>query len=57
MITPTRYQAPDQLHQNYVDPSLTDWQQAYYGANYQRLTQVKASYDPDRLFRFPQAIS
>ena len=28
----------------------------YYGANYTRLTQVKATYDPHRLFNFPQAI-
>jgi FAD/FMN-containing dehydrogenase len=48
--------ASGQAYQNYVDPSLTNWQQAYYGANYTRLTQVKAAYDPHRLFSFPQAV-
>ena len=41
---------------NYADPDLADWQQAYYGANYARLQRVRATYDPDRLFAFPQAI-
>ena len=41
---------------NYSDPDLTDWENAYWGANYARLRQVKAKYDPDRLFDFPQAV-
>jgi FAD/FMN-containing dehydrogenase len=41
---------------NYADPELPDWEDAYYGANYPRLRQVKAKYDPDRLFDFPQAV-
>jgi FAD/FMN-containing dehydrogenase len=41
---------------NYADPDLADWPQAYYGPNYARLQRARATYDPDRLFAFPQAI-
>ena len=41
---------------NYTDPSLKNWQSAYYGSNYPRLLKVRREFDPHHYFNFPQAI-
>jgi hypothetical protein len=41
---------------NFPDPSLTTWQQDYYGANLSRLESIKAQVDPLQVFHFPQSI-
>ncbi|WP_326854413.1 FAD-binding oxidoreductase [Actinocrinis sp.] len=48
--------ASGQAYQNYLDPELTGWQQAYYGTNYARLLQVRATYDPDHVLNLPRGI-
>ncbi|EQB4337324.1 hypothetical protein FDF50_12825 [Clostridium botulinum] len=44
---------------NYVNGSdfcIEDWPMVYYGRNFNLLTQVKAKYDSENTFRFPQSI-
>ncbi|MFJ7164999.1 FAD-binding oxidoreductase [Streptomyces globosus] len=48
--------ASGRAYQNYPDPGLRDWRTAYYGPNLARLEAVRRARDPDRLFRFPQAV-
>ncbi|MEZ0070153.1 FAD/FMN-containing dehydrogenase [Streptacidiphilus sp. MAP12-20] len=54
--TALRPWASGQAYQNYVDPRLTTWREAYYSSNLPRLQQIKAGYDPGRVLDFPQAI-
>ena len=44
------------VFQNFADPDLEHWAEAYYGPNYARLVRVKARYDPSNLFHFPQSL-
>lgn len=43
-------------YQNFMDPSLADWQPAYHGDNLARLKAVKRAVDPGMIFTFDQAI-
>lgn len=45
------------VFQNFVDPELDGWAEAYYGTNYDRLVRVKAQYDPTGFFHFHQSIA
>jgi FAD/FMN-containing dehydrogenase len=49
--------ASGRAYQNYIDPELENWAEAYYAGNYARLQEVKAAYDPDNVFTFQQAVS
>ncbi len=43
-------------YQNFPDPGLEDWAVSYYGDNLAKLTGVKATWDPDDVFVYPQSI-
>jgi FAD/FMN-containing dehydrogenase len=45
-----------QAYQNYIDPALPDWPDAYYARNRKRLEAIRAHVDPHHYFNFPQAI-
>ena len=45
-----------QAYQNYIDPTLENWPQAYYAENLPRLEATRRRIDPDHYFNFPQAI-
>jgi Berberine and berberine like len=42
--------------QNFADPELENWAEAYYGGNLGRLIAVKARYDEGNFFRFDQSL-
>lgn len=43
-------------YQNFPDRSQANWEDAYYGENFTRLTQVKRAWDAGNLFHFEQSI-
>ncbi|MFF3172383.1 FAD-binding oxidoreductase [Streptomyces sp. NPDC057900] len=51
-----RRYASGAAYQNYADPALKDWRNAYYGTAAARLAEVKKRYDPDGVFTFPQSL-
>ncbi|MGW6061949.1 FAD-binding oxidoreductase [Streptomyces sp. NPDC055189] len=51
----SRY-ASGAAYQNYADPTLTNWREAYYGSAASRLKSLKKQYDPKRFFDYAQAI-
>ncbi len=44
------------VYVNTPDLSIRNWPKAYYGGNFDRLTRVKAKYDPKNVFNYPQSI-
>ncbi|OOF92944.1 Glucooligosaccharide oxidase [Aspergillus carbonarius ITEM 5010] len=43
-------------YQNYIDPDLDNWGEMYYGANLNRLKEIKERVDPDHVLDFPQGL-
>ena len=54
--TKLRPHVSGQPYQNYIDPALPGWQDAYYAQNLTRLQAIRALVDPHHYFNFPQAI-
>ncbi|GAA3437041.1 FAD-binding oxidoreductase [Kutzneria kofuensis] len=46
----------DRSYLNFTDPDLKSWRSAYYGVNYERLSEIKQRVDPDGFFAFAQGI-
>lgn len=44
------------VYANFPDPELDEPLRAHHGGNLERLRRVKARYDPDSVFSFPQSL-
>ena len=47
----------DGAYVNVPNAGMADWENAYWGANVDRLRTIKASYDPDNVFTFEQGLT
>jgi hypothetical protein len=47
---------PDYGYYNYQAPAIVDWQNFYFGGNYNRLQSIKRKYDPLGLFSKPYTV-
>jgi FAD/FMN-containing dehydrogenase len=54
--TKLRPHVTGRAYQNYIDPALPDWQDAYYAQNRARLEEIRTQVDPHHYFNFPQAV-
>lgn len=43
-------------YRGFTDFHMCNWQEQYYGSNYERLQHIKHTYDPHNFFHFPQSI-
>src|SRR5690606_6911614 len=43
-------------YRNYPDINFPNWENAYYGKNYEKLQYIKNKLDPDDLFHFEQSV-
>jgi len=43
-------------YRNYPDVLFSNWADAYYGKNHNKLLGIKKKYDPDNVFRFEQSL-
>lgn len=44
------------VYVNTPDLLIENWPEEYYGCNFERLTHIKAKYDPMNVFHYPQSI-
>jgi hypothetical protein len=46
----------DSYYQNYPNSEYKNWQNGYFGSNYQKLREVKTKWDQNNVFHFEQSI-
>jgi len=56
MIAVIAPHTPNESYQNFPNRAITDWQQAYYAENFDRLVAVKGTYDAGNVFNYEQSI-